>query len=384
MAYILLEPRGERKGILVLKHLEVDYFSKLPESCIDSVSEAYHIAVYFGYYTKLERDIPWSDFYIADHNVLDIEGSSLPILRLNGFSFIDTSDFSVDNSFVGVREGFVFIGSSQVRKNTTQLVDALSDPRFIDNPPKVVIINLVTPNVEGRLYTYFVRKKLKSLHQRVRGAVTYLEIGPHQDKLPKYVLGTIFSRSRCLICISSAEGAARVVAEAALGGLRVISYGGMKGGTNNYLIDGRDIVLDDLDDLPKAISVVMDETSYNCEVTPNWQSYDQESSRAKMIAFLVSHGFMNNDDLERVAVLKLYNAFSGHQNRLPCVLSSESSDEVLGYRKMLRFYTYLTGNKPDGHLEMISWIKDSILTGRRPYVAFKGVVKVILAVFFKR
>lgn len=384
MAYILLEPRGERKGILVLKHLEVDYFSKLPENCIGAVSEAYHIAVYFGYYTKLERDIPWCDFYIADNNVLDIEGSSLPILRLNGFSFIDTSDFSVDNSFVGVREGFVFIGSSQVRKNTTQLVDALSDPRFIDNPPKVVIINLVTPNVEGRLYTYFVRKKLKSLHQRVRGAVTYLEIGPHQDKLPKYVLGTIFSRSRCLICISSAEGAARVVAEAALSGLKVISYGGMKGGTNNYLIDGRDIVLDDLDELPKAISVVMDETSYKCEVTPNWQSYDQESSRAKMIAFLVSHGFMNNDDLERVAVLKLYNAFSGHQNRLPCVLSSESSDEVLGYRKMLRFYTYLTGNKPDGHLEMISWIKDSILTGRRPYVAFKGVVKVILAVFFKR
>lgn len=384
MAYILLEPQGDCKGILVLKHLEVDYFSKLPESYIDVIAGAYYIAVYFGYYSKLQCDIPWSDFYIADNNVLDIEYSSRPILRLNGFSFIDTSDFSVDSSFIDSRDGFVFIGSSQVRKNTMHLLNALSDPRFIYNPPQVVIINLVTRNVEGRLYTYFVRKKLKSLHDRVRGALTYLEVGPHQDKLPKYVLGSIFSRSRCLICISSAEGAARVVAEAALGGLRVISYRGMKGGTNNYLMDGRDIVLDHLDGLPNAILAVMDESSYKCEVTPNWRSYDQESSRTKMAAFLVSHGFISNSDLESLQSLKLYNAFSGHQNKLPPMLSSESSDEVLGYRKMLRFYTHLTGIKPDSHVEMISWIKDSLLVVRRPYVAFKGAVKVILAVFFKR
>ena len=43
--------------------------------------------------------------------------------------------------------------------------------------------------------------------------------------------------SKFLVLTSRSEGAARVVAEALLCGLGIISYGYMKGGTNNHLGD---------------------------------------------------------------------------------------------------------------------------------------------------
>ena len=71
MAFILKENNNNNKGILVLKHLELKYYSSLDPNLIDSLRKKFIIGVYFGFHFKIYEDIKNIDFYLAEDNVIE-------------------------------------------------------------------------------------------------------------------------------------------------------------------------------------------------------------------------------------------------------------------------------------------------------------------------
>jgi len=375
MAYILSEAKGGYKGVLVLKHLEIPYWEAMPLSVLEEVKKLYIVAIYFGFAVQVKADVKGVDFYVAADNVMLNYPGLVLRLPLNGFHFIDGEFDSADE--YPVQFDYLFVGNSQRRKNLVELVRAISD---MISEPNFCIINKVGATLESQLYSAKVRKLLRGFSYSARKRVRYIEIPPEGEGLPSFLMSSLFRSSRALICISRAEGAARVVAEAVLNNLPIVYYSKMVGGTCNHLDDRIDFRVDDMENLPDILdSAYMELLERGRQFRGDGDVYLEENSKKLLLKFLRKNfdGKLHPAAEHQILVRPLYNAFSGHQNHLSESISSSKTDEVLSYVKMFRFLNFLLEAKRSVPASL--WIKDFSRKAITPWSDFKGVIKAFIS-----
>lgn len=347
----------------------------MPDELITVVREKYLIGLYFGFAVNVSKDTAGVDFYIAADNVMLQYQGSLPRLPLNGFHFID-SRFDTKRS-AETEFDFVFIGNSQRRKNLLELLRAIGS---MSESPKFCIVNRVGLAIESQLYSVKVRQILRALPHEVRKRVRYIEIPPHGDSIPSFLMSELLAASRSLVCISRAEGAARVVAEAVLNNLPIVYYSKMIGGTCNHLDDSIDFRLNDIGELPLVLDrAYLELLDRGRQERGDGDVYLESNSKKVLVKFLREHfSEQLSSSVEEIILRRpLYNAFSGHQNHLPESMSSRASDEVLSLSKMYRLFNYLLGieRKVPFNLKVRD-VSGQVLI---PWRSFKGFIKAVLS-----
>ncbi|MEM5547766.1 hypothetical protein [Pseudoalteromonas fuliginea] len=379
MAFILSQP-GKSKGILIFKHLEVNFVNRLDAKIIKRLREKYIIGVYFGFYTKLKSDIFWTDFYLAADNLISCQDILLkPRIALNGFNFISSEEISNENH-VDKKYDFIFIGNSQTRKNLLRYIEALQVLSEINKGYTAIIINRLGGSIENKLYVSKVRKALSALSSATRGNITYIESMTESDPLPKDFIRLLYQQSRFLVITSRAEGAARVVGEASLNNLGVISYSKMLGGTNNHLDAEVDVLFDDFKELPSILNIALTNKDRLINYSSSNKScYLESANKEKLIKELVNLFQLSKPDLEDELNNKiLYNAFSSHLNLLDSKYSNNRTDEIQSNKKMYLFVNHLTDSPPAFIQKVRFSILDFMSRLKSIYSFPKAVLKMVI------
>lgn len=341
MPFLFKGKSQSSKGVLILKHSEYKVFRSMPEKIRRSVKVDYSIGVYFGFAMNLAES--WGretvDFVVATDNVAKGLSKDIPRIPLNGFNFIAPADEKFSDEALVKLYDFMFVGNSQTRKNLNKLVSSISELDSSGKHFSFFILNRVGLSLEEKLNARRIRKKIDSLSDEARANVTYMELNGSQDQLPKNLLFLAMRQSRALICPSRSEGAARIVAEAALRGLNIISYKHMKGGTNNFLDLKYDIIFDDFNRLSEAmVQYITDIEFYSKKEVKCREIYQENHSKVRFVEFLSSIISEPTNDLMKIASkLDMKNALSSHTNFLPSNCSSKMSDEALTSTSMLRY-----------------------------------------------
>ncbi|WP_435274806.1 hypothetical protein ACMAZF_16330 [Psychrobium sp. nBUS_13] len=380
MAYTLLPPQNNNKGILILKHLEVQYFTALDKKLIERLKKEYIIGVYFGFYSKLSKDIWWADFYLSADNVLKIKTTSVPRIPLNGFNFIDKNEISeVDN--LDKKYDFLYIGNSQTRKNLLQFVKACKYLLERVESSNILIVNRLGNSIEEKLYVRRVRNVLQSMNSSTRKNITYIESMTSSNPLPKDVIKQFYLQSRTLVIPSRAEGAARVVGEASLNNLKVISYQKMQGGTNNHLNFEIDETFESFEQLPDIMEqTVRNRVCLSEYVSNNKSCYLEDVSKKVLIEHLVKLFFYERDNLEQqFSSQNFYNAFSSHLNLIKSEFTNNQTDEVLSFSKMYLYISYLTDVKPSFLHLIKARSSDAFSKLNRIFIFPKTLIKLIIS-----
>lgn len=379
MAFILSQP-GSCKGILIFKHLEVNFVNNLNVKVMKKLQDKYIIGVYFGFYTKLKDDISWCDFYLAADKLISSQDILLkPRIALNGFNFISSEEISSIN-VVDKKYDFIFIGNSQTRKNLLKYIEALKVLSESNQSYKAVIINRLGDSIENKLYVKKIRKTLSAFSSTTRSNITYIESMTDSDPLPKDFIRLLYQQSRYLVITSRAEGAARVVGEASLNNLGVISYSKMLGGTNNHLDEEVDILFDDFNELPTILnSVLMKKNGLINYSSNNKEFYLESTSKKKLIRELVRLFDFDESHLKQeFSNKKLYNAFSSHLNLLDSKYSNNRTDEILSNKKMYLFVSYLTNSTPNLNERIRFSIFDFVLKLKAVLNLPKSILKAMI------
>lgn len=375
MAYLLIEAAPSHKGVLVLKHLEIPFWEGMPPDLVAAVRERYVVGIYFGFAVRVSRDVEGVDFYMAAENVMLGYRGVTPRVPLNGFHFIEDRFESRGERVIEF--DYVFIGNAQRRKNLLELVRAIS---CMSESPSICIVTKVASSIESRLYSRRVRSSLNAMTDGTRKRIRYIEIPSHSDGIPAFLMSSLLRNSRALICISRAEGAARVVAEAVLNSLPIVYYSKMVGGTCNHLDDKIDFRVDDIDQLPQVLDdAYRTLKARGCSERNDGAVYLEKNSKKVLAKFLEKHfsHVLTKTVIEEVFDKRLYNAFSGHQNHFPESVSNRATDEVLSYSKMYKFLRLVDGQS--GPVPIAMKFRDLKVLAGKPWGGFRGLVKAIIS-----
>jgi len=356
MGFIALKKRdmGNEKGLLIIKHMEYSYFHNMPKRLIDQVKDVYNIGLYFGFYTKRGADYKDVDFYIAEDNVLNIKSSEKHRINFNGYNFIG-DDFcqNTEKNRICKDYDFIFIGDASNRKNLYGVISAVNKILTRGQKIKILIINRINRrNLYHIILNARIRRLLSKIKVKDRNSITYLEADSSLGYLiPKNIIVALLKKSKALILVSRAEGAARVVAEALLLGLNVIGYKGSLGGTNNHLSSKYDIIVDDLSKLDTSMQYFMDnydnhyrykDINYSdlfCEKITKDKFLDELSSLLGYSSLQIKH-------LLRDKVF--YNSLSSHNHFLPRdVPSNKKTDECISNASMYKLLCFSLNKSPN-------------------------------------
>jgi len=342
MAVVLLECKEKSKGILVLKHLELSSFLSLGAKAIENLKRKYIIGMYFGFYFELAKDIPYLDFYLAEDNVINFLGdnSSVPRCNLNGYNFIHRHIKDIPITPVN---DFIFIGSYSPRKNLILFLKALL--AVSENPRVLVVVDFNSQNKVQRR----IRREVKNLLLKLNNAsISIIEVRKNEGLyLNRKTIDLLLQASRVLVIPSRSEGAARVVAEAKILGLDVISNKHMKGGTNNHLHSVSDYLFDGLMDLSSALEAYSSCTKLNF-TSPELLVFNHDQSRWIFTEFIASNfgDRLEKSSLAGLLKLDMENLFQSHKCTLPRHIPDASrNDECYSLSAMYRLYAYLSGSE---------------------------------------
>jgi len=377
MAFVL-DKNNKGKGILVLKHLEIDYYNSLNIKIIKNLRKKYIIGVYFGFHFKLKKDIKNIDFYLAEDNVIEYSNfnSLIPRCNLNGYNFINNSEFEVSNE--DKITDLIYIGNSSRRKNLKSLLNALFNLEKINIYPSVIIINIYRPSVDEVIELLKIKNILNKLSNK---KITYIEINNRKGKpIPKYIISKLLKSSKYLVLTSSAEGAARVVAEAILSGVGVISNGNMKGGTNNHL-DENDYIYYDVKDLEK--SIIKSLNNSGLVKNNNSDKFDQSNSKVILLEFFKTNfnNKLNFDVEQKILDIDLSNSFQSHNTFLNrSIPSNIKTDECLSHTSMYNLVSYLLNHEVNKYRIIILRFYDFII--KRVNFSIKIIKFVTKNIFF--
>lgn len=352
MAFLLLkyEEETNTKGILIFKHLEINLLTKIDKNLINKLKERYILGMYFGFYYILNQDIKDIDFYVAEDNVIEYRfNSTTPRINLNGYNFIGNEYENIikkDNKLYD----FIFIGSASRRKGLKQLLSSINKIATTTKlTPQIVIINRVSGGIYMKILNRIVKQKLDEIPKKFRKNITYIELDSTTGyQLPKYLIKELLCLSKTLILPSRDEGCARVVAEAQLMGLNIISYKYMNGGTNNHLTK-YDILYDNFSDM--STEMIENLNNYNNFYSKKDISFNEiylekysKQTFAKELSRLFNYDFkFLNDKFNDIV---FYNSISSHNTLLPREYSSNPfTDEIYSYEVMSKLITWLSGEK---------------------------------------
>ncbi|UTJ07341.1 glycosyltransferase [Arcobacter roscoffensis] len=336
------------KGILIFKHLEIKLLEKMPKEIISKLKSKYILGMYFGSFYKLEEDLTYIDFYLAEDNVLKIENSTMPRINLNGYNFIG-KDFEIKENVLEKYYDLIFIGNVSRNKNLIKVIDTINKLIKKDVNIKVLIVNRSLSGVYNKILKYFIYRKLNSINSLDKKNITYIEINnPKGYQLSKKLIKDLMLQSKGLIIASKYEGAARVVAEAQLLGLNILSYEKMKGATNNHLSE-YDILFNDFNNLEnKILDFINNYDSFYSKKDIDYSKiYLEKYNRIKLCENISEVCNINSSVLlKSIEHISLYNSISSHSAILPRkYVSNPQNDEISDHLTMYSLLCYLTSNK---------------------------------------
>lgn len=362
MPFLLLKKEdSKKKGIIIFKHLEIPLILNMPEELMIKLKKDYILGMYFGFNYDLKEDLKYIDFYVAEDNVLKISKSKIPRINLNGYNFIG-DEFDIVFPKREKIYDLIYIGNSSRRKGLSELLTTLNELYTKDLKVNMLIINRVAKGIYNKLLLYFIRKKLKKIETKYRKYISYIEIdNPIGYQLPKNLIKELLLYSKALILPSRDEGAARVVAEAQLMGLNIISYAKMRGATNNHL-SKYDILYEDFNNFSSEIQDFIEryDEYYSKKDIDLSEVYLEKYNKPKFIKDISFYfDFEENFLLEKLKDVKFYNSISSHNMLLPRELvSNKLSDEIYSFRKMYIFINYLLNFKPKNNFLIKYFYKD--------------------------
>lgn len=260
MATIIKKKENSSKGIISFTHKEKKYFNNLITNLllkkqIKEIKENYFFSMHWGWYHKDHKDIPLIDFHLAGKGTLNFKNTkSNLIMNFCNRNFIDKK-FKVKN--LNKIYDIISITRPVKFKNIDKIFSAL---RKIYNKKiylKVLIIFPIYSKNDLNKKEYYTNlfedyQKIFSPKER-----NYFSLMPVYSgslfPLSKDDICNFLNQSKLFLLPVEKEGASRVIHEALLCGVPVITCKNLKGGGLDYLNEQNSCLIDDLDRMDETI-----------------------------------------------------------------------------------------------------------------------------------
>ncbi len=323
MATIIKNNIFNSKGIIVFTHKEKKLLSNIITSFffkkkILQLKSLFFFSMHWGWFHKDEKDVPYIDFHLAGKGTLFFKNNNSYVINLCNRNFIDK----------------IFI-----KKNFVKIYDliSISRPVKFKNIDKIFLAlkNIYNKNIKLRSLVIFTITSEKLLFNNENSYSNIFDdfnkIFTNEEKeyvtlLPIYTSNTKYFLSKSEICnylnLSKIfilpvekEGASRVIHEALLCGLPVITYKYLQGGGLDYLNDYNSELFDNFDQIDQSILKVynnIDKYKFDPDITRKNLSaeFQLEEFKKELIKF---YNYKKVEWIDNLEGENLDRKLDGHQ-----------------------------------------------------------------------
>jgi glycosyltransferase involved in cell wall biosynthesis len=347
MTFIIKKPTPTSKGILILKHSELDYFNEsnpVLNKAIQLLKESYVVGVHWCFHKAGVKPTPNVDFHMSDNTVDFDDASKVRIIPLDCKHFTPKTFRKMD-----VKKEWDIFNMSRPA-NFKCLDDFLKVVRLIFDKRDNVKVLLICPDVAD----WSIRSIYTDLLSDYHRLFTQQEKQRFKLVIPKLVDTSLFpfsletmayfmNASKVSTLFSKVEGQSRVIHESLLCGLPIVARAKLKGGGLNYLNDTNSKLFTTLEEARDCFLDLID--------NPQQCQFDNEALREELGEDQSGPKLINEfknlfSELKipfdgEIDITELSFKLPSHTQLLPSKFTTGVHDEIINSKQFYYFIHYL-------------------------------------------
>ncbi|MDP7141944.1 MAG: glycosyltransferase [Alphaproteobacteria bacterium] len=238
--FVMKEPEGQSKGIIILTHNERHLLTTAPRTLrllLDKIKEEYFLGMHSGGYQKHMIDVPYVDFYMSAAGNMRVPDTwNKPHIKMSSREFIPVC--FQPNLHIHKIWDILYITRPILQKRIDHFFLVMK--RVLEKRPHTKILLIVSDTQIKRagysylnlykdyhlIFTEEQKKQLEILH--LKSKKTNFPLSPSE-------IASYYNQSRIFTLFSDREGESRVIAEALLCGVPIVAKSYLAGGGRDYL-----------------------------------------------------------------------------------------------------------------------------------------------------
>jgi len=346
----LKKNKNNSKGILVFTHKEISfltnkYFTKFLEKEISLLKNFFLIGIHWGWYKNDLLKSDNIDFHMAGKGTLSFSSEDK---ILNNIIYLCNRNF-IDPVFKNTNKEKIY-----------DIITITRPVKFKNN--KKIFENIKKIFLEGKKYKFLIlftvpsEKLLKSenfyseiftdynslFNEEEKKYINLLPIFTNNSEyfLSKQMISDFLNLSKVFLLSVEKEGASRVIHEALLCGLPIITYKHLKGGGLDYLNEKNSELFEDFDKIYLSIIKIL-ENSKNYQVDENYinQELSAENQKIKLKKYFIEFFVKKNISWEgEINFENLDRRLDGHFVEINNKLVQNKTNVIKNYQS---FYKYI-------------------------------------------
>ncbi len=259
MATILKENLEGSKGIISFTHKEKKKIDNpiahlLLKKYFNKIKKNYFLSMHWGWYHQNHNDIPYIDFHLASKTLLSFKSKNNTILNFCNRNFIDKifrkKKIEKIYDLISITRPVKFKNIDKIFKAIKKIYNQKKFLKVLIIFPIYSINDFKKKNFYSEIFNDY--KKIFNDYER-----NYITLMPLYSEtifpLSKEEICNFLNLSKIFILPVEKEGASRVIHEALLCGVPVITCKNLKGGGLDYLNENNSTLIDDLDKIDEVI-----------------------------------------------------------------------------------------------------------------------------------
>lgn len=260
MATILKKFENDSKGIISFTHKEKRYIDSFISNFFlkkkfEKIKRSFFLAMHWGWFHENHKDIPYIDFHLAGKGTLNfINENNNYIVNFCNRNFIDKKfkDKKLNKiyDFISITRPVKFKNIDKIFKSFRKIYDNKIYPKVLIIFP---IYNINDFNKES-FYRDIFKDYNKTFSEYEKNFFTLMPVYSGETfPLSKEDICNFLNLSKIFLLPVEKEGASRVIHEALLCGLPVVTCKNLKGGGLDYLNDKNSLLIEDFETMDKTL-----------------------------------------------------------------------------------------------------------------------------------
>ena len=265
MATILKKFENHSKGIISFTHKEKKYIGNFISNFFlkkkfEEIKKTFFLSMHWGWFHENHKDIPYIDFHLAGKGTLSFKNKNNNyIFDLCNRNFIDKK-FKVKKlnkiyDFISITRPVKFKNIDKLFKSFKKIYANKIYPRILIIFPIYSVNDFNKKDYYKNIFEDY--KKIFSEEEKNYFTLMPLYSG-ELFPLSKEEICNYLNLSKIFVLPVEREGASRVIHEALLCGLPVITCKNLKGGGLDYLNDKNSLLIEDFEKMDKTLLQAID------------------------------------------------------------------------------------------------------------------------------
>ena len=288
VAHIFKQTSEAGKGIVVFTHKEADWARSCPQAtdALRYMRHEYLLGVHYGHLTSKSRE-SWEEFCMGVESTVTFTGE--PPYRIPFNSRVFTPEWFRPRPEVGKFWDVINVSRNLRLKRLDAFLLAVR--RLYDRGMKSRVL-LVCPTSSNetpdRNFVDLVDAYRDMFSSQERERFTVMRLGADLDHLgiSNRTVAHFYNSSKVFCLLSPHEGESRVIHEALLSGLAIVTYRGLQGGGRDYLDESNCVSFDDYERVDEAL---MEAVARHAELNTDPDRHADELREDRTVPRLVEY-----------------------------------------------------------------------------------------------